>query len=228
MLILPFLSALQLTDSSFPSGLYTLSHGLEGYLQAGQLSAQTVEPLLADYLRYGVGPADGAALACAHRGASCGNLELVQKADNRLTAVKLAREARESSLRTGRQLLGLANQVFGGEALGAYETLVRSSKAQGNHAVVLGLVFATQNVPPLQALVAELYSFCASCVSAALRLAVLDYRQAQHIVYRLKPVIAEVASENVAKEVWEIGGCLPLAEVMAMRHEYAEVRLFIS
>ena len=41
------MAALQFSDSFFPSGLYTLSHGLESFVQAG-LAARDVEPLLAD------------------------------------------------------------------------------------------------------------------------------------------------------------------------------------
>ena len=55
--------------------------------------------LLSDCIRFGVAPSDGVALACAHRAAGPDglvDLELVTQADERLTAVKLAREAREA------------------------------------------------------------------------------------------------------------------------------------
>ena len=46
---------------------------------------------------------------------SDGRLDLAVAADLRLTAVKLAREARVASVRTGRQVLSLASEVFGGQ-----------------------------------------------------------------------------------------------------------------
>jgi len=50
--LLPFLGSLQLIDSAFPSGLYTLSHGLEAFSQAGQLGGEPdIEALIADLLR---------------------------------------------------------------------------------------------------------------------------------------------------------------------------------
>jgi urease accessory protein len=225
--LLALLTSLQLSDSFFPSGLYTLSHGLESFLHAGQLRQENLAPLLADYLRYGVGPADGAALACAHRGTAVGDLALVQAADQRLSAVKLAREARDSSTRTGRQLLALAAQLYG-EPLIGYAATVRKGEAPGNHAIGLGMIFATQGVACEEALAADLYAFSAGCVSAALRLAVVDFRQAQHILHSLRPLIAAVARQQADAVLDNIGGCLPLAEVMAMRHEYAEVRMFVS
>jgi urease accessory protein len=39
--LLALLRALQLADSFFPSGLYTLSHGLESFVQLGWYSVLT-------------------------------------------------------------------------------------------------------------------------------------------------------------------------------------------
>jgi urease accessory protein len=225
---LSFLGSLQLADSFFPSGLYTLSHGLEAFAQTGQLSANRLEALLADYLRHGIGPADGVALACAHRAVTACDLDLAAQADARLTAVKLSREARETSVRTGRQLLILAAQVFGGDALGRYAARVQRGGALGNHAIALGLAMATLDIPRERAVAGELYAFAGSCVGACVRLAAIDHRVAQVVLHWLKPVIAEAARAACGKGVRDIAGCVPLIDVMAMRHERAEVRLFMS
>jgi urease accessory protein len=225
---LSFLGSLQLADSFFPNGLYTLSYGLEAFAQAGDLDAGTIEALLADYLRHGVGPTDGIALACAHRAATEGDLDLAGRADARLTAVKIPREARETSVRTGRQLLALAGRVFGGAALATYDALVRAGDAAGNHAVALGLTTATLGIPRGQAVQGELYAFAASGIGASVRMAVIDHRVAQVVLHRLKPVIAAAADAACRKDVSDIAGCTPMIDVMAMRHEQAQVRLFMS
>lgn len=111
------LVSLQLTDSAFPSGLYTLSHGLEGYAQAKQVGADTMPALLADLLRHSVGPADATALALAHRAATARDWDTVVAVDERLQASKLNRELRLASTRTGRQMLDTAQLALGGEAL---------------------------------------------------------------------------------------------------------------
>jgi urease accessory protein len=224
----PFLSSLQLADSFFPNGLYTLSHGLESYAQAGLVTPHSLEPLVIDLLRHSAGPADGIALACAHRTVTSQETQLSVEADRRLTAVKLAREPREASLRTGRQLLSLGAEIFGGEHLSSYLSLVRGGEAPGNHAVVLGLTMGTLGIPVEQAVAGELYAFASSCLGAVLRMALIDHRATQAMLHRLKPVIAEVVDDCLDREPWEIGGCVPLAEVMAMRHEVADVRLFAS
>lgn len=223
-----FLGSLQLADSAFPSGLYTLSYGLEAFAQAGLLRPAGLGALLADYLRHGVGPSDGAALACAHRAAEADDLGLAVEADLRLSAVKLPREARESSRRTGRQLLATAGRVFGGGVLAAYAGRVRAGAAPGNHAVVLGLAMARLGIARERAVAGELHAFASSAVGSAVRLAAIDHLVAQEVLHGLKPVVARVALAHVESRVRDIAGCTPLIDVMSMRHERAELRLFMS
>jgi len=228
MELLTFLSSLQLADSFFPSGLYTLSHGLESFAQAGLLKPATLEALLTDYLRHGVGPADGAALACAHRAAETDDLDMAVQADLRLTAVKLPREARTNSQRAGRQLVKTASGVFGGDALLSYARMVERGNAPGNHAIALGLTMATQGIDREHAVAGELYAFSASAVGSAVRLAVIDHHFAQVVLNALKPVIAQTARTYCLSNIKDIASSAPLIDIMAMRHEHAELRLFAS
>jgi urease accessory protein len=230
-----FLSVLQLSDSAFPSGRYTLSYGLETMAQSGELPAPSplskLATLLGDYIRFGVAPSDGVALACAHRGAWGGghfDLGLVMAADERLTAVKLAREAREASTRTGRALLATATPAFGGTALLEYAERARKGHCPGNHAIVLGVLSASLGVPRLQAVVSELFAFSASWVAAAIRLALTDHRSAQSLLHRVRSVTAEAARQAVDKDVTCISSCTPVLDLMTMRHEQAEPRLFAT
>ena len=53
------LAVLQLSDSGFPSGRYTLSHGLEAFAQSGLIETpsrpDTLVELLRDSIRFGIG-----------------------------------------------------------------------------------------------------------------------------------------------------------------------------
>jgi urease accessory protein len=224
----PLLGSLQLLDSFFPSGLYTLSHGLEAFVAEGAVTDQTLAALVTDHLRFGVGRADAVALACAHRAHEARDLDLAAAADRRLTAVKLTREARDTSRRTGRQLAALTSQLFDDPVLTTYAARVSSGGVPGNHAVILGLALASQSVGRVEAVAGELYAFCVGIAGAAIRLAVSDHRGVQHLLHEIKPVIVEVAHTAAESDVSEIGGCLPLADILATHHERADVRLFAS
>ncbi|MFE2642725.1 urease accessory protein UreF [Streptomyces nigra] len=229
------MSVLQLTDSAFPSGRYTLSYGLETLTQTGRLSTPTdpvvLSALLSDQLRFAVGPSDGVGLACAHRATATGgqvDLEAVIRADERLTAVKLSRESRETSARTGRALLRVATSAFGDLGLREYARQVADGRAPGNHAVVLGVLSACLDVPCPEAVAGELFAFSASWVAAAVRLSVTDHSTGQAVLHNVRPDMTEAALSALDKDVPDIVSCTPLLDVMAMRHEESELRLFAS
>jgi urease accessory protein len=153
---------------------------------------------------------------------------LIVRADHRLTAVKLAREGREASKRTGRALLRAAITILGGPAIMDYAELVDSGRSPGNHAVAYGLVTAGLGIPRVQAVTSELYAFSAAWVAAAVRLALTDHHTAQTVLHQAGPAIASAARRAAARDVKDISSCTPLLEVMAMRHEETDVRLFAS
>ncbi|OLS97718.1 hypothetical protein BJF90_42330 [Pseudonocardia sp. CNS-004] len=230
-----FLSVLQLSDSAFPSGRYTLSSGLETLAQTGRLTTPgdpaLLSAMLRDHLQLAVAPSDGIGLACAHRATSTPDstdLELVTRADERLTAVKLSREARDTSTRTGRALLRVATSAFGHGAVSDYARQVESGRSPGNHAVALGVVSASLGVPRLESVAGELFAFSANWVAAAVRLAVTDHRTAQAVLHDARAVMAEAALHAVDQDVPDITSCTPLLDVMAMLHEESELRLFAS
>jgi urease accessory protein len=226
------LSVLQLSDSAFPSGRFTLSYGLETLVQSGRLTTPSdpavLVSLLRDYLLLSVAPSDGVGLACAHRGTSAADLDLVTAADQRLTAVKLSREARDTSTRTGRALLRTAAVAFDTAAFGEFARCVEDGRTPGNHAVVLGVLSAGLGVPRSESVTGELFAFCASWVAAAVRLAVIDHGTAQAVLHTVRPVITEAALRAADGDVRDIASSAPFLDVMAMRHEETELRLFAS
>lgn len=223
-----FLASLQLADSFFPGGGYTLSHGLESYAEAGLLDATSLTAIARDVIRASVGPSDAVALAITMRSARQGDLDVIAAADQRLTAVKLAREPRQASVRLGRQILAIARDTFSDEMAGAYLARVRAEDLPGNQAVAMGLLKHALAIPVWDAVAGELHSFATTCAGAALRMSLIDHRQAQRVIRDLAPDIIAATDEAMDRKVAEISGCTPFAEIMAMRHETAEIRLFVT
>jgi urease accessory protein len=222
------LVAWQLADSAFPSGSYTLSHGLEGYAQDRAIAAADVPALLNDLLLHAIGPADATALALAHQGASSGDWELVCSADERLHASKLTREPRQASLRIGRQLLDLCGEVFPSPPLTRLTELVAAGEAPGTQPIVVAVVAAGAGVDRSRAVAADLFAFCTSFAGAALRLRLADHRSAQTLIRGAAPAIEQATGAALRRRLDDIGGCAPLADAMSARHELAEAKLFAS
>lgn len=224
----PLLVSLQLTDSAFPSGFYTLSHSLEGFAQAGAVDADSLPSLLEDLLLHAVGPADATALALAHRATRAGDVEAVVGIDEHLFATKLGREMRQAATRTGRQLLDLAQEVFGHPEIGDYFGRVVRREAPGTQAVAAGIIYAATGVPAPQAVASDLFAFCASFAGAALRLRLTDHRRAQTLLRGAAPVIRTAVEAALRRELADVGASAFASDVMSGRHERAEARLFAS
>ena len=222
------LVSLQLTDSAFPSGFYTLSHGLEGYAQAKAVDQDSLPGLLADLLRHTIGPTDATALAVVHRAAQAGQWDLVVAADQRLHATKLNRGLRVASTRTGKQMLDVAREAFGGTIIDRYWRLVADKVVPGSQAVAAGVVYAQAGVDVDRAVASDLFAYAASFVGAALRLRLTDHRRAQVLLRQISPVIVEVTKEALFRELADLGGCAPMADVMSGQHERAQARLFAT
>ncbi len=222
------LVSLQLADSAFPSGFYTLSHGLEGYAQARAVDPGTLPDLLADLLRHSVGPADATALAITHRATNAADWDLVVTTDRRLLASKLNREVRAASTRTGRQLVDVARRVYGGSSLERYGQLLVDRRTPGNQAVAAGVVYAAAGVAVDRAVAGDLFAFAASFVGAALRLRLTDHLVAQVLLAQVAPVIEEVTGDALVRQLADLGGCVPMIDVMSGRHERADARLFAT
>ncbi|MFJ7751196.1 urease accessory protein UreF [Arthrobacter sp. NPDC097144] len=222
------LTSLQFADSAFPSGFYTMSHGLEAYSQARLVSRHGVQQLLAELLLHSVGPGDGTALAAAHRAAAGGDVELVQEIDQRLFASKLNAEMRTASVRSGHQLIDLGAELIDNVLLAEYSERVRLRSTPGCQPVATAVVYAANGVTTRQAVASDLFAFSASFVGAALRLRLTDHRHAQAILLETAAVIERATEEALERDLADIGGCAPMADIMSARHERAEARLFAS
>ena len=104
---------LQVANASFPTGAFNHSYGFETWIDAGALDdAARFEGACRDWLRFGAAPTDGAAVAHAWRHAAAGDLDALIALDETLGALKLSRESREASFKTGRALLGAYRDIF--------------------------------------------------------------------------------------------------------------------
>lgn len=223
------LGALQLADSFFPSGLYTLSHGLESFIQQGWLrSPDELADLLEDYVAGMIGSADVVATAEVAKLASSGDVATIVLIDEYLASMKLAHEAALSSRRTGRSLLGLARALTDDPTLVRYADLVETDQAPGSYAVALGVLGAAWGLPPRDVALVELYSFVTGLLGAALRTMRLDHIQAHNILHRLKPRLAVLAQQASETSYHDMTSFAPAIDIMQMQHERATVRLFAS
>ena len=220
------LAALQLGDSLFPSGGFTLSHGLETLAERGLVSdADSLHEWIATSVGWQVATSDGVAAAAVWSAGD--DLTLVAEIDRYLLATKLAREPREASLRTGRQLLATLSAIDGG-TVSLYRREVLAERAPGLQPIVLGLAGRQLGLDRRETVLLLLHLHVAGCLGAALRLIDVDDVETQRIRLALAPTLADAADEALSTPWKEMYACAVQTELMAMIHERATMRLFAS
>ena len=105
---------------------------------------------------------------------------------------------------------------------------VKDGRADGNAAVSFALVSVLWDIPLRVGGIMQLYTFAVSFLGAAMRLGCLGHREAQRILYMLRPQLPTLVDEACQRDLPEMGSFAPLADIRAMQHSYLPVRLFAN
>src|SRR3712207_2320921 len=123
------LSMLQLSDSFFPTGMYSMSNGLEAIFYSGKkMKAEELRDLIETLLQYQIGPADCTALGNAYEQATKFNLPQLLEVDRAIFSMKLVQEIRDASIRSGTQLVRCIRSFSDNKILSQYEDAIRRSE----------------------------------------------------------------------------------------------------
>jgi urease accessory protein len=223
---LGLLSVLQFSDSMFPSGAFTQSHGLEALVADGLLDGpDALRRTLEVSLLQRMASADLPALLAAH---SAGHAEILA-IDHRLSAVKLSREERDASVRVGRRVaVEVLRLVPDDKALSVFIQAIEASRTPGNASVAQGIAAAALGFPAHSAALGACHSFATALISAAMRLTRLGHGDAQAVLRSVQPVMVEAVA--IASNVpWQkMRSSAYQLDIAVARHERAEARMFAS
>ena len=223
------LSLMQLSDSFFPSGLYTMSNGLETFFDEKRVSSQNdISNLLEIILEQQLGPADSVALSNAYDCAKNDDVLGIIKCDNILNSMKLIQESRAASCRAGSQMIKCISAIFSNDLLKTYSEKISKNESSGTHPVVLGVCSFVMGVKKEQTKQMMMYGFCVSVTGAALRLGIIDHIQSQKILHEIKPKIQEILekfSDTKINDCWQFS---PNYDLIQMTHENKFSKMFIT
>ena len=222
-----FIAALQLTDSFFPSGAVTLSHGLETFL-SDQSATIDLSQLLHDYLERKTAPCDLVAYAHAYQAAAEGDVEHLHQIDRYLNASLLPQELRQGSVRSGRGTLETLRRVVEEPLFQTFLAGVDAGKSGGHLPICLAILHSIWRIPQHRGGCMLLYAFMVNFLSAAIRLGCLGHREVQGLLIHFRPQVMPMVRQALESQLEEIGSFAPLADIRAMQHAHLSVRLFSS
>ena len=223
------LAAFRLADTALPVGTDSVSYGLEQFIASDRVGdSDDLRALLSTYLTEQLGPGDLVALRVAHAAASDDDSAGVVAADQRLTAVTLSAEFRESAERTGERLLGLQRDLRSDDLLDEYADAIDAGAAAGNYPVVLGAIAGREGVPAREAGLLACHEFVSALLGAAQRLMRLGSTAVQRVLDDLRPVMIEAVEASAERALAAMTPFAPLIEISSAAHERADRRLFLS
>ncbi|MDQ3249449.1 MAG: hypothetical protein M3Q45_09645 [Chloroflexota bacterium] len=227
------LTLLQFADSALPIGAQAHSFGLETLTSEGTLTVATLELFLQDVL-WESGGVEAlfcrAAFNLAHPPALDSFVVDWLALNERLGALRPARESRAASATLGRRFLTLALGLLPDDCL---QTALAAAKQRGtdiHHAAAFGLVGGAAGLDETATLLAYLQQSLTSALMAAQKLLPIGQSRVMEILWRLQPAVIAAANRSIGAD-WR-GVTVPsfvlLADLAGMRHVSLPVRLFIS
>jgi urease accessory protein len=225
------LRLLHLADSALPIGGLAHSFGLESLVSQELLGVSDLREFLCGFLEE-AGMVEAVFCREAFRLVRIGQEKLSAarwvELNDRLGALKPARESRVGSASLGKNFLTLAAMLGDFEVLSeALEASKRAGSAV-HHGLAWGLASGVLGFEEDRAVLAYLHQSVASLVSACQRLLPLGQSAATRILWNVKPAILEAANRSATCAVDDVCCFMPLLDCGAMEHPALQTRLFIS
>lgn len=223
------LALMQLADSFFPSGSFTLSHGLESLVASQQiLTAEDFQGFLSVLLHNKVGSADLVALVHAYRASRDNDVAGIQQTDRFLFAHTPIQETREAQRKSGRALLLVARSLWHDPQLDTLATELAANQLPCQHPIVFAVVGRIAGLSECDTELAFLHSFLTSLLGAAIRLGVLGHIRAQQILKSLAPDLATIVHTAATTPLAAIWSCTPTIDIAQMHHRNLYQKQFMN
>lgn len=224
---------MQLADSFFPSGIFGLSNGLESLAKHGRIKNEhDVLTFIEQQVEFQLVPCDCIVFLNAMKAANDENIEGLMETDKRFYSMKLIREVRNTSVRSGSQILNCIIQMtFNKKEVKTakeFQKRIASNETVGTYPVCLGIAADLLGIPRESGVRMMLYSFSQSVIAAAIRLGIIEHIGGQRILTLLSDKINNI-SENMIQEpldnLWQL---TPVTEIFQMIHENDSSKMFIT
>ena len=223
---------MQLSDSFFPSGMFSMSGGLESLVLHKKIQSwKDVQNFIKEQIEFQLVPSDCGVLSITIEGVKNSDLEKVVQIDNKYYSMKLVKENRNSSVRSGKQVFHCLKHMIENnenEFIKKFEKKIELKETPCTYPVALGITAVCLELPIQSVMRILLYSFCSSVVSAAIRLGVIQHLDAQKILKSLAEYVNNIVLNLTQKKTEDIWQLTPLTEIHQMKHEHNESRMFIT
>lgn len=220
---------MQVANSAFPTGAFNHSYGLETWIEHDRVrDAASLEDASREWLKWNLAPADGVAVALAYRATDDRDMARLERLDALVGALKLAREGREASYKTGQAMLTATEKIFEPKALEALSAAVKEGRCKGHHAVVFAVVGHIFGLSLRDTLTAFLHTGVANLVSVAARIIPIGQVETHRIIVDMWPDVIEARNVAMARDEATMATASAALDLASIQHERLYSRLCMS
>ncbi len=220
------LDMLQVSDSAFPIGAFTLSNGLETFVQANKLSnAKELEVYIDNVLSL-LPYSELGFFAKAYHDIS--DSEHMIYLDQLYSAYKAPEEVRQGSIKLCQRFLKIWIKIEQLSSLTLYKNLILQKKCCGHHALALAFFVRDKGLEYKDAASIYAYSITSGIITNAVKSVPLSQLDGQVILNKaLKRIVSLIdIAKNLSQD--ELGICGAAFDIYAMQHETLYSRLYMS
>lgn len=223
------LPLMQLCDSSFPTGAFSHSYGLETYVQEGlvydrQSFAQWLTAFLFEQLVY----TDGLACKIAFIALEQNDLEALWSLDHKLNVQNLPSETREGTQKIGQRMAKIVQSLYDIPVLSLYSDRMQKKQSFGHPSIVFTMVGHHLSTSSFATTMYYLYSTCSSLIQNAVRAIPLGQTDGQKIIQQFHGELQKATEMVQRLETEDFGIVSPGLEIAQMKHEHVNIRIFMS
>jgi urease accessory protein len=239
---------MQLADSFFPSGMFGMSSGLESFVKHNRIRNQKdVSTLIELQMRFQFGPCDCVIMSLAMEAAYRHALSYATRLDNMYYSMKMVRDVRTASIRSGQQILICLAHMTPNKVqktsksnlpnidtktikfVTQFLNKVKTRRTPGTYPVSLGIAVAYFRIPKESAIRMMLYSYSSSMVAAAIRLGVIHHFDGQKILTQIEQTVNSLSNKLSTRQsvddIWQLS---PLTDIFQMDYENLDSKMFIT
>lgn len=223
---LSVLQMIQISDSLFPIGAFTLSNGLETFVDRQRLASnQELEKYLQSYLAI-LPYNDLGVMLLAYQYAE--DKEFIRRLDALSMALKIPQEVRNGTQKLCRRFLKLWSEIRQYPDLQWYQQQIGEKQCMGNHAVAVGLYSHEIGLSREEAGAIYSYSLLTAIVTNAVKTVPLSQIAGQKILHQMLERVPDAVEKALQISLDELGIGGTEFDIAAMNHEMLYSRLYMS
>lgn len=226
MKLAEILQMIQISDSLFPIGAFTLSNGLETFVEKGILSSEKdLEEYISNFME--IFPYnDLATMMLAYKHGD--DMEYIRQLDHLTFVLKMPQEIRNGCTKLCSRFIKIWNQIKEYPGIQKYDMEIQAKNCYGVHGIAVGLYAKEIGLPVKEAAAIYSYSQLSAIVTNAVKLVPLSQIAGQKILNQSLNKIEECVTIAEKLSMEDLGISGTAFDIAGMNHEILYSRLYMS